>query len=338
MDGEISRRGFIQGSLAYATLLSGLVGCATSSGGKPLELTSILDQPATRVTNRASPPVMSGYGISRWDFLGHYHSRNFLGAAGIDYAPISNKTEIVPVASGVVGGYWKGHPIGGNMLFIHHGSGFVSWYVHLEDNNSYEKPGDVGFVKLGDVVKRNTVIALMGTTGSGAARFGKHLHLTLIGPSYTKHLDFKNVQEYDANSPALSKFMIDPEELSVMGRHISLPFQMSEDLELDGRFNFRVEEARRYVADTYKSFPTIQPPKFSERLKRIAQDVGNVDFTLDRLILELHRQVSKESPTIPKSDAVKIRTELEDIMIHAIPELTAPIKDEKNPQYYTYLR
>jgi hypothetical protein len=54
---------------------------------------------------------------------------------------------------------------------------------------------------------------------------------------------------------------------------------------------------------------------------------GISDAALDRDIKDLYEEVSKETPSIPKSEADKIKKELEKIMVTAIPRFTAPIRD-----------
>lgn len=83
---------------------------------------------------------------------------------GVDYANILN-TEIYSTAKGEV--IFVGFlPAYGNIIVVDHGNGITSHYFHLEQT----------YVKVGDIVDNNTVIAGMGTTGYST---GVHLHFEI---------------------------------------------------------------------------------------------------------------------------------------------------------------
>lgn len=113
----------------------------------------------------AGRPVLRGWMSSRYGaridpFTG---KRGF--HPGIDFAGKLG-SKVVSVAAGVVvfagkrGGY-------GNMVQINHGGGYVTRYGHSEKL----------LVKVGDVVKKGQVIALMGSTGRST---GPHVHFEVF--------------------------------------------------------------------------------------------------------------------------------------------------------------
>lgn len=80
---------------------------------------------------------------------------------GVDIAAPAG-TEVYPIKDGKV--IFSGEQSGyGNVVIIDHGDGFISKYAHNR----------VNLVKEGDMVKRNTVIARVGSTGKST---GPHLH------------------------------------------------------------------------------------------------------------------------------------------------------------------
>lgn len=100
--------------------------------------------------------VSSGFGIRRHPVYGGYKFHQ-----GIDIAAAEG-ANIYPVRSGSV--VFSGEQHGyGNLVVIDHGDGFVTKYGHNK----------VNLVKEGDAVDRNTVIALVGSTGVST---GAHLH------------------------------------------------------------------------------------------------------------------------------------------------------------------
>ncbi len=80
---------------------------------------------------------------------------------GVDFAGKSG-SDIIAVASGVV--TWSGERHGyGQMVEISHGGGYTTRYTHNKDN----------LVKMGDLVRKGQVIALMGSSGRST---GPHVH------------------------------------------------------------------------------------------------------------------------------------------------------------------
>ncbi len=113
----------------------------------------------------AGRPVRKGWMSSR------FGNRNdpFTGKkefhAGVDFAG-KRGSDIVAVAAGVV--TWAGDRWGyGNLVEIDHGNGFVTRYGH---NSKI-------MVKLGDTVKPDQVIALMGSSGRST---GPHVHFEVL--------------------------------------------------------------------------------------------------------------------------------------------------------------
>ncbi len=104
--------------------------------------------------------MSSGFGTRTDPFSG---SREYHG--GVDFAG-KEGTEIHAVAAGVV--TWSGDRYAyGNMVEISHGNGYITRYAHNKKN----------LVKVGDVVERGQLIALMGTTGRSTA---PHVHFEVI--------------------------------------------------------------------------------------------------------------------------------------------------------------
>ncbi len=104
--------------------------------------------------------MSSGFGARTDPFSGsrEYHR-------GLDFAGREG-TEIHAVAAGVV--TWSGDRYTfGNMVEINHGNGYITRYAHNKKN----------LVKVGDVVERGQVIALMGSTGRSTA---PHVHFEVI--------------------------------------------------------------------------------------------------------------------------------------------------------------
>ena len=80
---------------------------------------------------------------------------------GVDFAG-KEGADIIAVASGVV--TWSGDRYGyGDMVEINHGGGYVTRYAHNKQN----------LVKVGDIVSKGQVIALMGSSGRST---GPHVH------------------------------------------------------------------------------------------------------------------------------------------------------------------
>jgi murein DD-endopeptidase MepM/ murein hydrolase activator NlpD len=98
----------------------------------------------------------SAFGLRKDPFTGQsaWHE-------GLDFAG-KQGSDIVAVAGGVV--IWSGGRYGyGEMVEINHGGGFSTRYAHNQNN----------LVKVGDIVKKGQVVALMGSSGRST---GPHVH------------------------------------------------------------------------------------------------------------------------------------------------------------------
>ena len=110
---------------------------------------------------------VAGRPIKKGWLSSHFGRRNdpFTGRIawheGVDFAG-KEGADIIAVAAGVV--TWSDERYGyGNLVEVNHGNGFVTRYAHCKKN----------LVKVGDVVKKGQVIALMGSTGRST---GPHVH------------------------------------------------------------------------------------------------------------------------------------------------------------------
>lgn len=109
----------------------------------------------------AGRPLVKGWLSSRYGrrtdpFTGHVAWHN-----GIDFAG-KQGSDVIAVAAGVV--TWAGERAGyGELVEINHGNGYSTRYAH----------GDGVKVKVGDVVKKGQVVALVGSTGRST---GPHVH------------------------------------------------------------------------------------------------------------------------------------------------------------------
>lgn len=128
-----------------------------------------LDTLESLMTNRsvqedifvAGRPVLKGWMSSRYGRRTDPFTGKVAWHNGVDFAGKLG-SEIVTVASGIVveSGVRSGY---GGMVKINHGGGFQTRYAHNKKN----------LVKVGDVVKKGQVIALMGSTGRST---GPHVH------------------------------------------------------------------------------------------------------------------------------------------------------------------
>jgi murein DD-endopeptidase MepM/ murein hydrolase activator NlpD len=128
-----------------------------------------LDTLESLMTNRsvqadvfvAGRPVLKGWMSSRYGRRTDPFNGKVAWHSGVDFAGKLG-SEIIAVASGVVveSGERNGY---GGMVKINHGNGFQTRYAHTKKN----------LIKIGDVVKKGQVIALMGSTGRST---GPHVH------------------------------------------------------------------------------------------------------------------------------------------------------------------
>ncbi|GAA6166277.1 M23 family metallopeptidase [Sessilibacter corallicola] len=109
----------------------------------------------------AGRPIEKGWMSSRFGRRTDPFNGKIAWHSGVDFAGKFD-SNIIAVASGVV--TWSSDRSGyGQMVEINHGSGFSTRYAHNNKN----------LVKVGDVVKKGQVIALMGSSGRST---GPHVH------------------------------------------------------------------------------------------------------------------------------------------------------------------
>jgi len=109
----------------------------------------------------AGRPILSGWLSSRYGSRIDPFSGKKAWHEGIDFAGREGG-HIVAVASGVVS--WSGERAGyGKMVEVAHGDGVITRYAHNQENR----------VKVGDMVRRGDVVALMGNSGRST---GPHVH------------------------------------------------------------------------------------------------------------------------------------------------------------------
>lgn len=109
----------------------------------------------------AGRPIKKGWMSSRYGRRTDPFTGRIAWHSGVDFAG-KDGADIVAVASGVV--TWSAERHGyGLMVEINHGNGYSTRYAHCKEN----------LVKVGDVVKKGQIIALMGSTGRST---GPHVH------------------------------------------------------------------------------------------------------------------------------------------------------------------
>lgn len=109
----------------------------------------------------AGRPINRGWMSSRFGRRTDPFSGHVAWHAGVDFAG-KEGSDIVAVASGVV--TWSGERYGyGNLVEVNHGNGFKTRYGHCKE----------ALVKVGDVVKKGQIVALMGSSGRST---GPHVH------------------------------------------------------------------------------------------------------------------------------------------------------------------
>ncbi len=150
---------------------------------EPPELLDAVDELASQIENRqhqlqtlealmanrklerevfiAGRPINKGWMSSRFGRRTDPFTGRVAWHAGVDFAG-KEGADIVAVAAGVV--TWSAERYGyGNLVEVNHGNGFVTRYAHCKEN----------LVKVGDVVKKGQIIALMGSSGRST---GPHVH------------------------------------------------------------------------------------------------------------------------------------------------------------------
>ncbi len=109
----------------------------------------------------AGRPIKKGWMSSRYGRRTDPFNGRIAWHAGVDFAGKMG-SDIVSVAAGVV--TWSSKRSGyGQMVEVNHGGGFSTRYAHNSEN----------LVKVGDIVQKGQVIALMGSSGRST---GPHVH------------------------------------------------------------------------------------------------------------------------------------------------------------------
>ena len=113
----------------------------------------------------AGRPIKKGWMSSRYGRRTDPFTGRIAWHAGVDFAG-KEGSDVIAVASGVV--TWSSDRYGyGNLVEINHGNGYKTRYAHCKEN----------LVKVGDVVKKGQVIALMGSSGRST---GPHVHFEVF--------------------------------------------------------------------------------------------------------------------------------------------------------------
>ncbi len=110
-------------------------------------------------------PVTLGWISSRYGYRTDPFTGKRTWHGGVDLAG-KDGSDIIAVAGGVV--TWAGERAGyGNLVEVDHGAGLITRYAHAKAIK----------VKVGDVVQKTQVVALMGTTGRST---GPHVHFEVL--------------------------------------------------------------------------------------------------------------------------------------------------------------
>ena len=113
----------------------------------------------------AGLPIGKGWMSSRYGMRTDPFTGRLAWHAGVDFAGKSG-SDIVSVASGVV--TWSSKRYGyGLLVEVNHGNGYKTRYAHCDETK----------VKVGDVVRKGEILALMGSSGRST---GPHLSLIHI--------------------------------------------------------------------------------------------------------------------------------------------------------------
>ena len=109
----------------------------------------------------AGRPILKGWMSSRYGRRTDPFTGRIAWHGGVDFAG-KDGSDIVAVAAGVV--TWSAERYGyGQLVEINHGNGYSTRYAHCKER----------LVKVGDIVKKGQIIALMGSTGRST---GPHVH------------------------------------------------------------------------------------------------------------------------------------------------------------------
>jgi len=109
----------------------------------------------------AGRPITKGWMSSRYGYRADPFTGSSAWHAGVDFAG-KDGSDIIAVAAGVV--TYSGPRYGyGNLVEVNHGNGYTTRYAHCKEIKA----------KVGDIVRKSDVIALMGSTGRST---GPHVH------------------------------------------------------------------------------------------------------------------------------------------------------------------
>lgn len=113
----------------------------------------------------AGRPIRKGWMSSRYGKRRDPFHGRIAWHSGVDFAG-KDGSDIISVAAGVV--TWADKRYGyGKLVEINHGNGYSTRYAHCKEIK----------VKVGDVVDKNQVVALMGSTGRST---GPHVHFEVL--------------------------------------------------------------------------------------------------------------------------------------------------------------
>jgi len=310
----VTRRRFLErsvGALAGAAVSSSIGGCSTQASR--IDLAPRLTPAAG--SRRAQPPLL-GSGAT---FLNHINrgAGSGVNLGGVDYAPLPGETEVevCPVAAGVVINSIERSFSGGTFVTVAHGLGWKTEYYHLERRLAGYR----------DRVARRDVVALMGSSGWGAARGAMgvvvHTHLTLWGPAYTPLFGGVLAQDWPQGSRGY-QHPLDPEQFSVGGRHSALLYSRAEDAALDERFLAAHLEAVVLADGVLDRIGDAEAIKSKERT-RAEREVG-FDFHLDQRLWSIWQRLANGQHPFTPSETESYRARLATVM-STVPRLTAPI-------------
>lgn len=322
-----SRRGFLGVAVAAGAALT-VNGCASAPTGMRIDI-------APRLTPLASGRRYAPYLPQSASFLDHMNrmggGASGVGLAGIDYAPIPNEatTLICPAARGIVIGHRDAQTMSGMTVTLGHGLGWKTEYAHLEARYVGYRSG---------WVDRRDVIAVMGAAGLGANRGGlgpiRHLHLNLWGPAWTSLLSGVLIQEWPKSLSGF-RHLVDPEELSLMGKSKSLAYSERSDVAADDRFLSVHAEAVRFT-DLMLDRLDDAEARAAKARDRWETELG-FDFNVDQRIWHAWHRLESGRHPFAADEAAADRANLLEFMLTA-PRLTAPVVDAPRTADYRKLR
>lgn len=155
-------RGIKDSQVDLNLLMSGIDSSLTQSEIQlQLLRSSLADKNLINERRLAGRPIAFGWQSSQYGMRTDPFTGEQRWHAGVDFAGRLG-SDVIAVASGVI--TWSGEKSGyGKMVEVNHSDGYVTRYAHNQEN----------IAKLGTVVKKGDVIALMGTSGRST---GPHVH------------------------------------------------------------------------------------------------------------------------------------------------------------------